>query len=337
MCGIFGALTSTPGFNRRDYETFVRLTNVVRYRGPDDYGFATFNVRTGQVDSRDSFDVFLGHRRLSVIDLSSSGRQPMPDGNGCWIIFNGEIFNFVELRGELQAKGHHFQTHTDTEVILHVYQEYGEAGFSKLNGMWAFALVDTANRRVVLSRDRFSIKPLYLLQLPNRVFFASEIKQLLPLLPKRELNVPVMTAFLAQGLIDHSPETFFKSISKIPSKANVIVDLRDFSLRKCTYWLYTICEHHKQDTVAEQLRELLKSSVRLRLRSDVKVGLLLSGGLDSSSIAVLADDMCGGRLETYSIISEDHKYSEEPYIDSICSDNRLRSHKIVFRSQDVLE
>src|SRR5205823_2570247 len=120
--------------------------------------------------------------------------------------------------------------------ILHVYQEYGEAGFSKLNGMWAFALVDISNRRVVLSRDRFSIKPFYLLQLPNRLFFASEIKQLLPLLPKRELNTQVMTAFLAQGLIDHSPDTFFKSISRIPPRTNVIVDLRDLSLRECTYW-----------------------------------------------------------------------------------------------------
>src|SRR5205823_12248709 len=145
-----------------DNITCYILTIMDHNRQTDDSGFSTFILHTGQVDNRDSFDVFLGHRRLSIIDLSTSGHQPMPDGNSSWIIFNGEIFNFVELREELENKGHHFQTHTDTEVILHVYQEYGEAGFSKLNGMWAFALVDISNRRVVLSRDRFSIKPLYL-------------------------------------------------------------------------------------------------------------------------------------------------------------------------------
>src|SRR5207253_10891125 len=113
-----------------------------------------------------TFDVFLGSRRLSILDLSSAGHQPMSDGDGCWIAFNGEIFNYLELRQELEAKGHQFHTGTDTEVILHVYAEYGPAGFDRMNGMWAFAIADQSKQQVVLSRDRFSMKPLYILEKP---------------------------------------------------------------------------------------------------------------------------------------------------------------------------
>src|SRR5262249_17890421 len=151
------------------------------YRGPDDSDYRAFDVKSGAVQFADGFDTFLGHRRLSIIDLSAEGRNPLTDDGSCWIIFNGEIFNYVELREELRARGHVFRTETDPGVVLKVYREFGEAGFDRLNGMWAFALVDLERRRVVLSRDRFSIKPLYLLRSDDAIYFASEAKQLLPL------------------------------------------------------------------------------------------------------------------------------------------------------------
>src|SRR5260370_22535497 len=139
--------------------------------------------------------------------------------------YNGDIFNYQELRRDLKARGHRFKTGTDTEVILHIYREYGESGFDRLNGMWAFAIADSHARKVVLSRDRFSIKPLYIFKAKGELYFGSEIKQLFPVLPTRELNASVMTAYLAQGLLDHDVETFFRGITRVPSGANVIVAL----------------------------------------------------------------------------------------------------------------
>src|SRR5205807_6927385 len=181
MCGIFGAIAIGHKFEAGAFERFLRLTDLVHYRGPNDSGYITINMESGPARPSEAFDIFLGSRRLSILDLSPAGHQPMHDGNGRWIVFNGEIFNYLELRKELQAMGHRFTTACDTEVILQVYDEYGEDGFEKLNGMWAFALVDIPGRRVVLSRDRFSIKPLYLTNADGRICFASEIKQLLPL------------------------------------------------------------------------------------------------------------------------------------------------------------
>src|SRR5439155_10297582 len=161
MCGIFGAIATRHKFGGRAFERFTQLTDLVSYRGPNDSGHIAMNRESGPAQATAPFDIYLGHRRLSILDLSPAGHQPMPDGKGRWIVFNGEIFNYLELRRELQALGHRFTTACDTEVILHVYDEYGEDGFEKLNGMWAFALVDIPRGRAVLSRDRFSIKPLY--------------------------------------------------------------------------------------------------------------------------------------------------------------------------------
>src|SRR5436190_449720 len=149
MCGIFGAIATGRKFDAGAFEHFARLTNLVHYRGPDDAGYMAINMGLGPVQPFEMFDIFLGSRRLSILDLSPAGHQPMHDGKGRWIVFNGEIFNYVELRRELQDIGHRFTTSCDTEVILHGYDEYGEEGFEKLNGMWAFALADVPGRRVV--------------------------------------------------------------------------------------------------------------------------------------------------------------------------------------------
>ena len=343
MCGIFGAVSLNGPFDESAFHTFVRLTDMVSYRGPDDSGYVALKVdRVGanrpEVDRpQANFDVFLGSRRLAIIDLSAAGHQPMHDDGGNWIAFNGEIFNYPELRSELQARGHRFQTGTDTEVILHVYDEFGEGGFQLMNGMWAFILVDTRRRRIVLSRDRFSIKPLYILRLERHLYVASEIKQLLPLLPTRKLNETVMSQFLVQGMLDHCRDTFFSGIRRAPARTNVLIDLRKKEVAEKEYWNFdsspsSSCD--EQDVIT-RFRELFSDSVRIRLRSDVKTGVLLSGGLDSSAIAVACKEITEAGVQTYSVVSSEKRFSEDTFIDALASSG-IANEKVIFGSANVL-
>jgi asparagine synthase (glutamine-hydrolysing) len=342
VCGIFGAINRAGFFDGPDFDRFVALTNLVAYRGPDDCGHLPLALKP--VDSRRErlFDVFLGNRRLSIIDLSSSGHMPMSDGKGCWITYNGEIFNYLELRSELESRGHTFSTGTDTEVILHVYAEYGESGFDRLNGMWAFAIVDTRARKVVLSRDRFSIKPLYLFKSDGELYFGSEIKQLLPLLPSLELNSDAMTAYLAQGLLDHDVETLFRGITRVPPGTNVIISLDSGTISNTIeerkYWHFESADSTSASSndLVEEFRALFFDSVRIRLRSDVKVGVLLSGGLDSSAVTTAVRQIGGEQLQTYSIVSEHEGYDERRFIDLMCQAG-VPNRKVTFRVGDVLD
>jgi asparagine synthase (glutamine-hydrolysing) len=336
MCGIFGAINVLGLFDGDKFQTLSRLNDLTSYRGPDDGGVCALTLKRADANSPDQFDVFLGNRRLSILDLSPSGHQPMTDHQGRWIAYNGEIFNYLELRSELEAKGHRFTTGTDTEVILHVYSEYGEAGFDRLNGMWAFAIADLPRRRVVLSRDRFSIKPLYLFRNEGCIYFASEIKQLLPLLAVRRLQENVMSAFLAQGLLDHSLETFYQGIVKLAPRTNMSISLDTGEVRESVYWNFPVPEaDNSPDDSAEQFRALFLDSIRLRLRSDVKVGVLLSGGLDSSAIAIGSRLWSEGQIETYSVVSRDGVSDEHEFIDAMASTG-LKNQKVVFSCDDVL-
>lgn len=338
MCGIFGAINLKGFFDDRDYKDFVACTDLVHYRGPDASGTLVINVRQKSINNKGKFDVFLGHRRLSIIDLSDSANQPLTDNNGLWIIFNGEIYNYIELKNELQQEGVVFKTISDTEVILHVYRRYGEAGFAKLNGMWAFAIVDIPNSRVVLSRDRFSVKPLFYINKDSCLYFASEIKQLTPFLRKKEINLGVMFKYLEQGLIDYNEETFFKEIYKLKPKYNRIINLNSGEIKEHNYWNYCIDAKNIKlsfDEMIDKFRELFIDSVKIRLRSDVKVGALLSGGLDSSAIAVIANNLQEGKFFTYSVISENKKYSEEKYIDVLIKERRINNKKILFKFDDI--
>lgn len=335
MCGIFAAINTKGFFARSEFSRFCDLTDLTSYRGPDDSGYEAFSIKRQPTD--DSFDVFLGSRRLSILDLSSNGRQPMSDDKGHWIVYNGEIFNYVELRRELESRGHNFRTGTDTEVVLHTYSEYGEKGFCRLNGMWSLAIVDLPRRLVLLSRDRFSIKPLYILQLAGKLFFASEIKQLLPLAPTRKVNAEVMSAFLAQGLLDHSPQTFFAGIVSARPRTNVLVSLDSGELREQAYWEFDRQPSTSSPTEAiAEFRSIFLDSIRLRLRSDVRVGVLLSGGLDSSSIAMGCAGIVGNGLKTYSVVSEDGRSDESKFID-VLRKVGMNNQKITFRPNDVLE
>ncbi len=338
MCGIFGAIDLRGRFGRESYERFVKFTDMLRYRGPDDSGYHTLAMKEGSAGSTDSFDIFLGSRRLSILDLSPAGHQPMTDGHGCWIIFNGEIFNYIELRRDLEALAHQFKTETDTEVILHVYREFGQEGFDRLNGMWAFAIADTVKRSIILSRDRFSLKPMYLLDSgKGQFFFASEIKQLLPLLQTVEPNSDVMVDFLGQKLLDHSPKTFFKGIDRLAAKTSLMISVEHQTFSQHQYWDFgRATSGFSPDPVAE-FRELLFDSTKIRLRSDVPTGLLLSGGLDSSALAAACASVIGDGFGAYSIISRDGGLSEEKYIDDVSGRFRLKTQKCEFLEQDALK
>jgi asparagine synthase (glutamine-hydrolysing) len=336
MCGIFCAINARSLFPWEDFGRFRNLTDLIRYRGPDDSGYLALNPSSPAPVSQMPFQVFLGNRRLSIIDLSSAGHMPMTDGKGRWITYNGEIFNYLELRRELQAQGREFKTSTDTEVILQLYDAYGESGFEKLNGMWAMALVDGPARRVVLSRDRFSIKPLFQVRQGDCFYFASEIKQLLPLLKERAVNREVMSAYLWQGLLDHSHGTFFKDIERIAPRTNFVVSLESGLTSEETYWNYGREENPPEKQVAEKFRELFLDSVRIRLRSDVKLGVLLSGGLDSSAVAVAAGKLLEQPMESFSVVSEHAEFSEERFIDILCRASGIANRKLVFRKTDVL-
>lgn len=336
MCGIFGAADVQGFFLPSDYEKFVCLTDAVSYRGPDSAGYKCLRLKSSFAASPEKWDVFLGHRRLSIIDLSDAGRQPMTDGQGRWLIFNGEIFNFVELRQELERLGDSFITRTDTEVILRVYARYGLQGFAKLNGMWAFALVDVPARRVILSRDRFSIKPLYFTRQKSQVYFASEIKQLFPVLPAKHLNYDAMSAFLSQSLLDHTGDTFFEGVGRVPAKTSLVISLETGQISTHQYWDYYPEPITSFEQSAEKFKDLLEDSVRIRLRSDVKVGCLLSGGLDSSAIAMICHTLGADNVETFSVVSDDRRYSEEKFIDIVTSNTGVKNHKLLFQCDHLL-
>lgn len=333
MCGIFGTVSLNQPFSDGDYQSFVSATDVVKYRGPDYGGYKTFVFSKENADNK--FSIFLGHRRLSIIDLSDNGRQPMSKDGLC-IVFNGEIFNYVELKNELISRGEIFETNTDTEVILKIYKIYGEKGLAKLNGMWAFIIYDIVNNLVIVSRDRFSIKPLYYLKKNDLFYFASEIKQLLPFVSKKEVHEQSLYSFLHQGLIESTNQTFFKEIKKIPPKHNLIIDLIKKKSDFIQYWDYDINPISDENEGIELFYELFKDSVKVRLRSDVNVGSLLSGGLDSSAITILAAEILKERFSSYSVISNDSRYSEEKFIDIIAEKKYVNNRKLTLKPELVL-
>ena len=272
MCGICGF------YGRKDRPLLEAMAGVLAHRGPDDSGFYEDELMS------------LGHRRLSIIDLSPQGKQPMAnEDNTVWLAFNGEIYNFRDLRAELEKKGHSFRSHTDSEVILHSYEEYGLECVDNLRGMFAFALWDTKKRRLVICRDRIGKKPLYYWQNGERLLFASEIKSLLCCreIP-REVNRDGFYSFLAFQYVP-GVETAVKNIFRVPPGNILIAENGTVKLRE--YWsirkIVNSGEDNSPDQAVERMGHLLEESVRLRLVSDVPLGVLLSGGLDSSSITAL--------------------------------------------------
>lgn len=333
MCGIFCAVSFGEPYTHREYNVFKTATDLVSHRGPDAFGYKKY--RSSENYPAETFNIFFGHRRLSIIDLSTSANQPMED-NGIVIIYNGEIFNYIELKQELILKGIHFRTNSDTEVILKIYETEGSKGFAKLNGMWAFIIYDSTKKLIIASRDRFSIKPLFYLQEGANLYFASEIKQLLPLLKTKNLNTSAVFNFLQQGIADFDDQTFYRSIQKVKAKVNLIVELKTGQQREEIYWDYNTEHIENEITAANIFREILYDSIKLRLRSEVQLGALLSGGLDSSAISIIANKLNSKSFMTFSIVSDDEEFSEEIFIDELVRSAKIPNHKIPFNSDDVL-
>ena len=326
MCGIFGALKIRGVFSQENWHQFKDLTDMVSYRGPDGLGYYSIDTHSRIENNEKCFTVFFGHRRLSIIELSAQGAQPMSTRN-LVITFNGEIYNYLELKTELKLKGCYFETNTDTEVILKLYETFGEKGFSHMNGMWAFAIYDKINNKVILSRDRFSKKPLFYYRTKDNFYFSSEIKQLLPLMKEKTPNKSVLTNYLNQGIVDADDETFFTDIKRIEAKTNLTIDLTTGKTLYCKYWDFNTDSF--TGNTDEEFRFLLEDSVKLTMRSDVPVGCMLSGGLDSSSISVIAHNL-NPKIGTFSVISDEKEMSEESFIDMVVSHRKIENTKLNF-------
>lgn len=302
MCGIAGILKLRDA--RVDPALLQQMINMVRYRGPDDSA-----VYTGR-------NVGLAHARLSIIDLTT-GQQPMHnDDKSLWITFNGEIFNYVELKEELIRKGHKFATRSDTEVILHLYEQEGEECVHHLNGQWAFAIWDEPKQKLFLSRDHVGVRPLFYTQVRDSFLFASEIKCFLPHPEvELELDLEAVDQILTFWVI-LPPRTAFRHIFQVPPGTSLVVHKGD--IRTQRYWTPSYCPeatllHDRDKQLSEDLLNLLLDATRIRLRSDVPVGVYLSGGLDSTVIAALANIVAGERLRTFSVGFDDSEYDESSY------------------------
>lgn len=301
MCGICGIVA----FEREKpiaLDLIKRMNDQLKHRGPDDSGYYV------------KANVALGHQRLSIIDLSG-GHQPITNEDGSvWLVFNGEIFNHAQLRTELMAKGHKFQTSSDSETIVHAYEEYGEACPEKLRGMFAFAIWDEQQHRLLLARDRLGKKPLYYYQNGQFLIFASEIKALLvhPSV-KAEIDLQALDYYLSLRYVP-GPRTMFKNIFKLQPGHILISDEQGVRTKK--YWELTFQERALRplDEEVAEFRLLLKDCVKMRLMSEVPLGVFLSGGLDSSAIVALMSELGIAKIKTFSIgYAGDTKVSELAY------------------------
>jgi len=326
MCGIAGILNLN---GEPVAAAKIRgMMDVMAYRGPDDSGV--------YVDK----NLGLGHRRLSIIDLSASGHQPMTNEDSTiWLVFNGEIYNYLELIPILREKGHHFLSRSDSEVIIHSYEEWGEQCVQRFNGMWAFAIWDKRQEKLFLSRDRFGVKPLYYYSTPAHFYFGSEIKCLLTVAPEaRQPNYPYLFHFLPSGALDDGEETFFQGVKQLLPAHSLIVKGSEQKLDN--YWRYDAESAKKRYDYGhpeETLRALLRDAVKLRLRSDVPVGTCLSGGLDSSSIVALASQMMGHSVKTFSCLYEDPDCDERYFVDVLNGYCRADAYPVSPGGKDLFD
>ena len=311
MCSIAGYLKLNKKLDKDKFSPdLTEMLDLMKYRGPDDKGIYQDNW------------ISLGNLRLSILDLGPAGHHPMKGSDGSLIItHNGEIYNYIEIRKELQEKGYTFKTNTDTEVILAAYQEWGEDCVKKFNGMWAFIIWDKKKKKLFVSRDRFGIKPLFYYQDKDIFIFASEIKSLSPFLKKKEINYPFLYNFIDRQMSYGSNQTLFKDIQFLRPAHNLIIDLKNKAkIKEGCYWQFLPDRFQKKYDYTKPIdtfRELLIDSVRLRLRSDVPVGVCLSGGIDSSVITCIISKILKQKVKTFSSIYKQPGYGEKEFIDEV--------------------
>jgi asparagine synthase (glutamine-hydrolysing) len=322
MCGIAGVALFKSAGDTVDQKLLTRMGDTLRHRGPDD----------GAVWISPNAQVGFAHRRLSIIDLSEAGRQPMRKGEA-WITFNGEIYNYLELRDELAAAGHTFRGGSDTEVLLAAYREWGDGCLARLNGMFAFAIYDGAARRVLLARDRVGKKPLYYTFGPDRLVFGSELKALLqdPTV-STEMDLRALNFFLAYGYVP-GDLSIFRSVRKLPPGHAIELDLTDGRARTWRYWSLPQQAAGPGDAneLAEELAPLLEDAVRVRLRSDVPLGVFLSGGVDSSLVVGLMSKLASRPVETFTVGFEEAASDERRFARIVARHFGTHHHEVVIR------
>lgn len=336
MCGIAGLVV--PAGEAGGAKALGRMRAVLAHRGPD--GDGAWSGVEGKAE------VLLGHRRLAILDLSERGRQPFVSPCGRHVlVYNGEVYNYLELRRELAGLGTAFSSDCDTEVVLQSLMRWGEEALSRFNGMWALAWLDRRAGSLFLARDRFGVKPLYYCRAKDRLTFSSEIKAILEADGERRSVDPLAAGrFLRQSLLDAQPQTFFSGILAFPAGHYARLDLRRGAvtgLDPRPYWSAPVrdafegCESRR----VEALRETFLSAVRLRLRSDVPVGVLLSGGLDSSCIAAAMRAELGREapLHAFSAVGGPPGSGEEPFMDLMCSHLACESRRIRVSAEQAFD
>jgi len=352
MCGIFGLwnLDQRP----IDIAGVRRATDAIRHRGPDDEGYLLVDTRNTrpiscagpdtdlrltipQIDryKSEDFDLAFGFRRLAILDLSPGGHQPMSSHDGkLWIVFNGEIYNYRELREELAGHGHNFKTTSDTEVILAAYQKWGESCVEHFNGMFALVLWDSVAKKMFAARDRFGEKPFHYVYIPQRLFaFASEMKSLWAAgLAGRRIHEETLALFTQHGQVEIGEQTIYENIQRLP-QAHCLTLTADGRLQKRRYWDIDPRERIEgwtDERYAEQFREHFTSSVNLRLRADVPVGSSLSGGLDSSTVVSVINRLLPETAvqKTFSARFDDPSRDEGKWMDLVTQSNRVERNDV---------
>lgn len=326
MCGIAGFITASP--TSGDEKTLERMTTAIAHRGPDGYGYFT------------DPGVYLGHRRLSIIDLAT-GSQPMSnEDDSLWIVYNGEIFNHSDVRPELEAAGHCYKSHCDTETILHAWEQFGAGCLSRFRGMFAFALWDRKQQTLFCVRDRLGIKPFYYFW-DGRVFaFASEIKALLehPAI-SAQFDTDLLPEYLSFGYTSDE-RTLFRGIKRLMPGHHLSLRLgrdRTPELKITQYWDVPAPgtpEHRSESEWIAETRRRLEETVRMRLMSDVPLGMFLSGGVDSSAIAALTKRLTNGPVKTFAVGYDEQQYSELGYAAQVARTIGTDHHEIVIGMQD---
>jgi asparagine synthase (glutamine-hydrolysing) len=346
MCGIFGLFRNDG--RGLDVAEVQRATSALSHRGPDDAGYLLTDLHTGRTVlcgdtatseelnlphlrafAGQSFQLALGFRRLSILDPSPRGHQPMGTADGRrWVVFNGQIYNFVELRRDFEARGLRFASNTDTEVLLTACAQWDKEAFSRFVGMFALALLDLEQSSLTLARDCFGIKPLFYTYLDNGFAFASDIRALLQLAGvKRTINPSRLSDYLLHGLTNHTAETLFGGISQLPPGTTLSLALREKSRPSAEPYCRLNSESTLQisfEEACQKIREIFLRNVEIHMRSDVHIGAGLSGGIDSSAIVMAMRRLSGEKLDlhTFSYIASDPARSEERWIQIIEQQSR---------------